>query len=168
MDDVFDELAKELNRLPEEIEQAYEEVVIQEVDKAGEKLNSYFIANSGSKTLNEHRIVESVLYKDNRVKSYRVTVDWDDKTPVNELKGKSWGRDVKVKRRRGKRNYSIRPATTHDLAYIINYGEKNADGSVKRLGNYFITKGMRRIKNLDKNIEKEFEQKLILLGKRFE
>lgn len=171
--DVFDRIATELGRLPEEVQEAYERATIQEVDKAAEKLNSYFIANSGSRTLNEHRVVKRIRIQDSKVNFYIVTVDWDDNKSVNELKGKkrntaTIARNAKITRRRGKRNYSIRPATTHDLAYIINSGQKNADGTVKRLGTYFITKGLRRIKNLNSNIEKQFEQELILLGKRFE
>lgn len=169
MADVFEHLATELEKLPEEMQEAYKEAVVEEVDKSAEKLNTYFMANSGSTTLNSHRVVGSRWIGT----TYFAQVDWDDKTPVNELKGKksrpeTVRRNAKITRRRGKRNFSIRPATTHDLAYIINYGVRNADGSIKRVGTYFINKGFRRIKNLDKNIEKNFDEKLILLGKRFE
>lgn len=167
MADVFERLAREVSRLPAEIQEAYKKSVQEEVDKSAEQLNTYFMQNSGSRTLNAHRVVGSRWIGT----TYFAQVDWDDKTPVNELVGKRSNpdtirRNARIKRRRGKRNFSIRPATAHDLAYIINYGERNEDGSIKRVGTYFINKGFRRIKSLDKNIEKNFNEKLILLGKR--
>lgn len=161
MAELLDPLITKVENIPDIVEEAYKEAVVEEVDNSAIKLNSYFIANSGSATLNAHRDVG----REWRGSVYFAKVDWDNKTPVNELQGKSWGRFKDKPRKKGKRNFSINPATTHDLAYIINYGERNADGSIKRVGTYFINKGFRRIKDLDKNIERTFRIKLDDLNK---
>lgn len=164
-DNVFDELAEAIGALPDDIKKAYQQATIEEVDKSAQKLSDYLYATCGSSTLRSHTVDTKTLVPD---LVYIRTVDWDDNIPVNELKGKSWGRDRQKPRGRGKRNYSLRPATCHDLAYIINSGQMNADGTTKRLGTYFITKGMRRVKDTDKNIERNFNIKLRLLGKNLE
>lgn len=164
-DNVFDELAEAIGALPEDIRNAFQKATIEEVDKSAQKLSGYFFANCGSSTLRNHTVDTTTLIPN---QLYVHTVDWDDNIPVNELKGKSWGRDKNKKRARGKRNYSIRPATCHDLAYIINSGQMNADGTTRRLGTYFITKGLRRVKNTDKNIDRNFAVRLSILGKKFE
>lgn len=164
MSDVFEELAQNLDVLPEELEKMYQQSVIEEVDKDAEKLTRYFLANSGSETLNSNMFFSTTKIEG---KLYIRTVDWNDKTPVNVMKGKSYGRDANKPRNRGKRNYSIRPATTRDLAYIINYGQVK-NGKTRTLGNYFITKGMRRVKNRDKRIKSNFNRKILLIAKKFE
>jgi len=156
-DNVFDELAAAIGTLPDEIKEAFEQATIEEVDKSAEKLSAYLYANCGSTTLRQHSVDTKTLIPG---VVYIRTVDWDDVTPVNELKGKSWGRYKNKKRARGKRNYSIRPATCHDLAYIINSGQMNTDGTTRRLGTYFITKGLRRVKDTDKNIDRNFAIRL--------
>lgn len=156
-DNVFDELAAAIGTLPDEIKEAFEQATIEEVDKSAEKLSAYLYANCGSTTLRQHSVDTKTLIPG---VVYIRTVDWDDVTPVNELKGKSWGRYKNKKRARGKRNYSIRPATCHDLAYIINSGQMNTDGTTRRLGTYFITKGLRRVKDTDRNIDRNFAIRL--------
>ena len=163
MNNVFDEIAKSLDALPEDISQMYKQAVVEEVDKDATKLTNYFLTHSGSTTLNSNMVLGTRKYEN----VYIRTVDWRDDTPVNVLKGKSYGRDAGKIRNRGKRNYSIRPATVHDLAYIINYGQVK-NGKTRTLGNYFITKGMRRIKNRDKRIKSNFDKKLLLVAKKFE
>lgn len=162
---VFDDIADAIGALPDDIKDAFQEATIEEVDKSAQKLSDYFFATCGSTTLRNHTVDTTLLIPD---VMYVHTVDWDDNTPVNELKGKSWGRDKNKIRARGKRNYSIRPATCHDLAYIINSGQMNADGTTRRLGTYFITKGMRRIKDTDKNIERNFNVRLQILSKNLD
>lgn len=164
MDDVFEELAKKLDVLPDDIKKQYQLSVIEQVDEDAVKLNDYFLAHSGSETLNTNMYYNTVFVPD---KYYIRTVDWDDKKIANELKGKSYGRDINKPRQSGKRNYSLRPATVHDLAYIINYGQLK-DGKTARLGNYFITKGMRRIKNRENKIAKKFRIRLLAIAKKFE
>lgn len=164
-DNVFDELAAAIGTLPDEIKEAFEQATIEEVDKSAEKLSAYLYANCGSTTLRQHTVDMRTLVPG---VVYVRTIGWDDVTPVNELKGKSWGRDKNKKRARGKRNYSVRPATCNDLAYIINSGQLNPDGTTRRLGTYFITKGVRRIKDTDKNINRNFAVKLQMLSKKFE
>lgn len=164
MANVFDEIAEKIGVLANDVQNEYVEACIEETDKSADKLDAYFTANSNSSTLNSHKDLRTIKTKD----VYIRVVDWNDKLIVNELQGKSWGRDARKERARGKRNFSVRPATVHDLAYIINYGEINSDGTTKRLGTYFITKGMRRIKNKDKNIEKNFNLRLLRIAKRFE
>ena len=166
MEDVFKELEKSLLQLGANLQPEYEAAVIEEMDKSAIKLYDYFMQNSGSNTLNDNMVTYPVKTKF----TYTWVVDWDDKKIVNELKrkenskSKGWGQQADKPRGRGKRNYSIRPATVHDLAYIIEHGEKNADGTTKRLGTYFIKKGMRRLKqSLDSNIEKNYEKRLVEL-----
>ncbi len=164
MNDVFEELEKKLKDFGAELLPEYEAAVIEEMDKSAQKLKDYFLQNSGSETLNSNMVVYPVKTKFN----YTWVVDWDNNKIANELKskenskGKGWGQQANKPRGRGKRNYSIRPATVHDLAYIISNGERNADGTTRRLGTYFIKKGMRRVKqSLDSNIEKNYERRLV-------
>lgn len=165
--DVFQELEKKLKEYGGSLEPEYEAAVIEEMDKSAIKLYDYFMQNSGSNTLNANMVTYPVKTKF----TYTWVVDWDNKKIVNELKrkenskSKGWGAQASRPREKGKRNYSIQPATVHDLAYIIEHGETNADGTTKRLGTYFIKKGMRRLKqSLDTNIEKNYEQRLVTLG----
>lgn len=150
MADVFDEIAQKLNALPEQIQTAYEEACVESVDEAANKLEKFLRKNSGSRTLNEQMTTSKLLIPH---QYYERDIDWDDTTPVNILKGKSYGRDAAKPREKGKRNYSLRPATSHDLAYIINHGH----GGIA--GNYFITRGMRTIKNRFKKRNQKFEAK---------
>ena len=156
---VFDEIAAKLNTLPENIQTAYEESCIESIDNAANKLEKFLRKNSGSTTLNEQMKTSKMLIPHIY---YERDIDWDDNIAVNVLKGKSYGRDREKPREKGKRNYSLRPATSHDLAYIINHGH---DGIA---GTYFITRGMRRIKNRFKERDRKFEAKLDVLAKKFE
>lgn len=158
MEDVFKELEKKLVKYRDELQKEYENAVVEEVDKSAMKLYDYFMQNSGSETLNKHMVTKNVKTKFN----YTWDIDWDNNLIVNELEGKGWGQQADKPRERGKRNYSIKPATVHDLAYIIEYGETNPNGTTKRLGTYFIKKGMRRVKqSLNSNIEKNYERRLV-------
>lgn len=164
--DVFKELEQRLLQYGEDLQPEYEKAAIEEVKKAGKKLEEYLKQNSGSETLNNNMVV----YKRKIEGYYIYEIDWNNQKIVNELLGKGYGDEADRPRGRGKRNYSIRPATVHDLAYIIEHGEKNADGTTKRLGTYFIKKGMRRIKqSLNSNIEKNYFKRLAELdAKHFE
>lgn len=163
--DVFERLANELSTLPERIQQAYEEASIRQVDIEANKLASFYVKNSESTTLNKQMYNKSSYLKG---KYYIRTIDWDDNTPVNTLLGKGWGRDRNKPRAKGKRNYSIRPATSHDLAYIINYGHTDSKTQKYIAGNSFITRGLRRIKGWQKRRDILFKTKLDIIGKSLE
>ena len=161
--DVFEELEQRLLEYGADLQAEYESACIEEVNKSGKKLENYLKQNSGSTTLNENMIVNPRKI----VGYYIYEIDWDNTKIVNELKrkenskGKGWGAEADRPRGKGKRNYSILPATVHDLAYIIEHGEKNADGTTKRLGTHFIKKGMRRVKqSLRSNIYKNYFRRL--------
>lgn len=168
MDNVFDQLAKELNKLPEEIQEAYEEATIQQIDETYYKMYKNLERGSGSTRLNAHTVEEIVYIKG---KYYERTVDWDDKRIVDDDNNVEWGKYKDKPRARKKRNYSLRPATYHDLAYIMNYGRgaNFSQSSEKiRAGNYFITKATRNAKNWRKKRDKRFNEELNKLGKNLE
>lgn len=163
--DVFEELAKELNTLPGRIQQAWEEASIKQVDIEANKLSDFYIQHSESNTLNSQMYNRPLYFKGHY---YIRTVDWDDKTPVNALVGKRWGTESHRVREKGKRNYSIRPATSHDLAYILNFGHVDSKTKKYIAGNSFLTRGLRRIKGWQKKRDILFKTKLDIIGKSFE
>ena len=149
MEDVFELLEKRLIEMGENLQPEYEKAVIEEVDRSADFFHNYLLQNSGSTTLNKYMYDKPIK----TAVTYTREIDWDNNLIVNELKGKGWGAQASRPREKGKRNYSLAPATVHDLAYIIENGEKNPDGTTKRLGTYFIKKGMRRVKqSLKSNI----------------
>ena len=168
MDNVFDRLAKELNKLPEEIQQVFEETTIQEINATATKMQINLKRGSGNEHLNNN-MVEDTLYI--KGKYYEKTIDWNDDKIVDEDVGIAWGKYKDKPRARKKRNYSLRPATYHDLAYIINYGRgANFSQSSDKIvaGNYFITKATRNAKNWRNKRDKNFRIELANLGKKFE
>ena len=136
MADVFDKLADALDDLAQELDEAYREATRIELIKAGDTLRDYLRANSGSASLNAQMSTEILISGD----YYAYTITWDDSLIVNVVEGKGYGRDREKPRARGKRNYSIRPATYHDLAYIIDLGH---DGI---MGTRFIARGRNKIR----------------------
>lgn len=158
MADVFDDLSRALSTLPEELEKAYREVTQEAVKEAGDTLRDFFRANSGSVSLNAQMTTEYVISGD----IYLYEITWDDSKIVNVEQGKSYGRDRNKPRARGKRNYSIRPATYHDLAYIINQGEKGF------MGTRFIERGRNKIKKWQLKRDNAFKVKEQVIAKKFE
>ena len=168
METVFDRLAKELNKLPEEIQQAFEETTIKEINATAQKMQINLKRGSGNERLNNN-MVEDTLYI--KGKYYEKTIDWNDDKIVDEDVGIAWGKYKDKPRARKKRNYSLRPATYHDLAYIINYGRgANFSQSSDKIvaGNYFITKATRNAKNWRTKRDKKFNEELNKLGKNLE
>lgn len=174
--DVFDELAKQLNVLPEKIQQAYEKSTIEQIDETAEKMKKNLERGSTSGTaltllasrLNDNMVEDKVYIKG---KYYERTIDWDDNKIVDEDLGIKWGKYKDKPRARKKRNYSLRPATYHDLAYIINYGRgaNFSQESTKIVaGNYFINKATRNAKNWRKKRDKKFNEELRKIGKNLE
>lgn len=157
-DNPYERLAQRFNALPEQIQQAYEEATIEEIDKAADKLKTFLLQNSGSETLNA-KIDDKTRKIDHQY--YEREITWNDKRIVNLDQKKAIGRDINKKRAKGKRNFSLHPATYKDLAYIINYGH----GGV--VGNQFIKRGLRRIKNWRKDRDITLERKLDKTGKEF-
>ena len=174
--DVFDELAKQLNVLPEKIQQAYEKSTIEQINESAEKMKKQLEKGSASGTaltslasrLNDNMVEDTVYIKG---KYYERTVDWNDERIVDEDIGVNWGKYKDKPRARKKRNYSLRPATYHDLAYIINYGRgANFSQDDKKIvaGNYFINKATRNAKNWQKKRDKRFNERLKKIGKNLE
>ena len=159
MADVFDRLATALQELPQELDEAYRAATKEELLKAGNIFRETLLATSGSKTLNE-QMTSEFTFNDN-TDYYAFDLTWDDTTPVNVLKGKNYGRDRNKPRARGKRNYSIRPATSHDLAYIINQGH---DGI---MGTRFIAKARNKVKDWRKKRDALFRVKESAIAKKF-
>lgn len=141
---VFDSLATHLTNLPADIQDAYETATIETVNDTFKILQRELITRSRSNTLNSKMYSTTPVYVEH--KYYRVGVDWSD-----DLVNPSRSYTRTVVRKPGKRNYSLHPATYHDLAYIINYGH----GGVA--GNYFIKQSMRRIKGWESVRDKKFD-----------
>ncbi len=154
MADVFDKLAEELNLLGQEVQEIYEKCTVQEIRVAGSTLKKNLIRGAGKNTEISTALVsrlnQNITEKEYFVKGryYIVNIDWDTNKIVNTDLGMGYGKYADVERSRKKRNYSIRPATYYDLAYIINYGRGvNFSGKNDKIiaGNYFIQKAVRRI-----------------------
>lgn len=158
MADVFDRLSEALTKLPEELDKAYREVTQKEIKEAGDTMRDFFNANSGSASLNAQMTTEFIINGD----YYAYNITWDDELIVNVQQGKSYGRDRDKPRKRGKRNYSIRPATYHDLAYIINQGEKGF------MGKRFIQRGRNKVKKWRLKRDNAFRIKEQIIAKQFE
>lgn len=158
MADVFDRLATALDVLPKEIEDAYREATKTELIKAGNTFRDYLRANSGSASLNAQMSTEIVISGD----YYAYNITWDDTLIVNVAEGKGYGRDREKPRARGKRNYSIRPATYHDLAYIINQGHNGI------MGTRFIARGRNKIKNWRQKRDALYRVKESVIAKKYE
>lgn len=157
--DVFEKLASNLGALPEQIEEAYDSATVDAINIAAEQLRTNLLQKSKSSTLN----AAMVSIKIDRPKEYYERgFDWDDERIVNIEQGKSVGKYKDRPRKAGKRNYSLHPATYHDLAYIINFGHGG------KLGNYFITKSMRRVKNWKNKRDIDFERRLAGIAKDLE
>lgn len=168
-DDVFDKLGKGLVNTAEQLQEIYEKTTIQTIDITAQNMKKNLIRGSGSKSLNAHIVEPKPVYI--KGKLYERTIDWDDQTIVNEDKGTGWGIYANVSRAPKKRNYSLRPATYHDLAYIINYGRGAAFSQDKKkvviyAGNNFINKAVRNNKNWRKKRDKLFKQEVDLLGNK--
>lgn len=158
MADVFDRLSLALDKLPAELDAAYREATKTELINAGNTFRDTMRALSGSSSLNARMTTEIVISDD----YYAYNITWDDVTVVNVAEGKGYGRDMDKPRARGKRNYSIRPATYHDLAYIINQGEKGF------MGKRFIQRGRNKIKDWRKKRDALFRVKESVIAKQFE
>ena len=149
---VFERLAEGLQALPEQIQDIYEDTTIEAVDTYFYNFASDLRDTSGSESLNEKMTVYPPKYK--KGEYYLRDLDWDDKTIVNVDQKKSYGAEKDRVRERRKRNYSVYPATYHDLAYIINYGHDGITGT------YFITKAKRKAKRWENKRDNAFRKAL--------
>ncbi len=149
---VFEILAEQLQAMPDELQAIYEDVTIDTLATYFDKFAEDLKATSGSRSLNAKMTKRPVIYE--KGKYYIRRLDWDDKIIVNEDKGKSYGRDRARIRERNKRNYSVYPATYHDLAYIINYGQKGISGT------YFIKRARRKLDRWENKRDNEFRKRL--------
>lgn len=149
---VFERLAEGLQALPQQLQDIYEDKTIETVDTYFYNFAGDLRDTSGSESLNAKMTVYPARYE--KGKAYIRDLDWDDKTIVNVDQGKSYGAQKKRIRERNKRNYSVYPATYHDLAYIINYGH---DGIA---GTYFIKKARRKLDRWENKRDNEFRKEL--------
>ena len=177
MDNVFDRLAKELETLPNEIQELYEEATKQEIRIAGQTLKKNLIRGADKNTRFNtlvQQLNNNIYEKETFIKGtyYEVEVDWNDDKIVNTDLGIGYGKYAHIPRARKKRNYSKSPATYKDLAYIINYGRGanfSQTGAKVVAGNYFITKAVRSVKKWKVKRDINFKAKLdILSAKKFE
>lgn len=177
-DNIFEKLAQELNTLPNEIQEAYEEATKEEIRVAGNTLEKNLIRGAGKSTEFSSSLIQNLnnnMQKtENFVKGqyYEIDIDWNDNNIVNTDLGIGYGKYADVPRARKKRNYSLRPATYKDLAYIINYGRGanfSQTGTKVILGNYFIQKAARSVKKWKEKRDLVFRTKLDLLAtKKFD
>lgn len=177
-DNIFEELAQELNTLSSEIQEAYEEATKEEIRVAGNTLEKNLIRGAGKNTEFSSTLIQnlnnSIQKTENFVKGqyYEVDIDWNDDDIVNTDLGIGYGKYADIPRGKKKRNYSLSPATYRDLAYIINYGRganfSQTDTKVI-LGNYFIQKANRSVKKWKNKRDTNFKVKLDLLAiKKFD
>lgn len=149
---VFEYLSQQLQALPQQLQDIYEDKTIETVDTYFYNFAGDLRDTSGSESLNAKMTVYPPAYK--KGKFYVRRLDWDDKTIVNIDQGKSYGAQKKRKRESNKRNYSAYPATYHDLAYIINYGHGG------KAGTYFIKKARHKLNHWEKKRDDEFRRAL--------
>lgn len=160
MDDVFNVLAEKLKVLPDEVAEAYKETSIRAINEAGDKLKNQVKNTSPSAALANH--IKTDIRHTNYFYTYEV--DWShdlirpNYTPIKERKRKA-----------GKRDYRIAPATWHDLAYILNAGVRSdEDGHTIKPPTYFITKAWRNAKNWKNKRDLYFNTKLAEYGNQFD
>lgn len=178
-ENVFDRLAKELNTLPNEIQEIYEDATKQEIRVAGYTLRKNLIRGAGKNTLMSQKLITALNDsisepKETFIKGsyYEVEVDWDDERLVNTDLDIKTGTFADIPRARKKRNYSRSPATYKDLAYIINYGRgANFSQSNEKviMGNFFVQKAVRSVKKWKVKRDRVFTVKMqVLANKKFE
>lgn len=163
-DDVFDRFGKGLVEVTAQLQEIYEKTTIKTVDLTINNLEKNLVRGSESKSLNAHIVRPKPVYIKGQL--YERTVDWSD-----EIVDKKYGTYADVPRLPKKRNYSIRPATWHDLAYIINSGRvaplsQDNKKVVIYAGNNFINKAVRNNKNWRKKRDKLFRQEVDLLANK--
>ena len=143
--DVFLELAHKLENLPDQVENALITATKQAVKETGEKMEAN-LKKGAQQTeegmqLADHQLVPNII-DDGKVYSYQI--DWSP-----QLVNKPNAYFAKKPRLPGKRNFSIAPATWHDLAYIIDAGwvEPASETGIKIVpGTNFIKKARRNAK----------------------
>lgn len=177
MDDIFDKLSRELEKLPNDIQGVYEATTITQIDITADTLKRNLLRGSGANTIMSSKLTTllnaNMVDEKNYIKgmAYERIIDWDDSKIVDEDLGINYGKYKNVPRARKKRNFSVRPATYHDLAYIINYGRGanfSATDNKVIAGNYFITKATRNASKWRVKRDKLFNQALDKLGKNLE
>ena len=161
--DVFEYLSQQLQALPQEIKKEYVDITVKTVDTYFATFERNLRSTSGSVELNKTMKVDKP-YKPTGDEYIR-RLDWDDKTIVNEARGKKWGTYRDKPRAKGKRNYSIVPATYHDLAYITNYGYIDSITGDRVQGNFFITKASRKLKKWKNSRDRKFDKYLNTIKK---
>lgn len=161
-DDVFDVLAEKLQSIPDEIADIYKETTIKAINEAGEKLEVNLKRGAGSEGgLAKHLLpAKKTLSKF----SYTYEVDWS-----HDLIKPNYKPAKERKRKAGKRDYRIAPATWHDLAYIVNSGVRSdEDGHTIRPPTYFIKKAWRNAQRWKLKREVYFNAKLDEYGNKFD
>ncbi len=167
---VFDRLAEIEKILPKEVEKAVREATEESVNKYGDRMYNALRATCGG-TLRKHMNEPEKGWDKEDKDKYVYITDWDNETIVNKDQKKAFGQKENVKRKKGKRNYSLRPATYHDLAWILNYGHAvpKKDGTVTIIPpNYFISIAVKKKNGWKKEQTKIFKIKLTDIAKYLE
>lgn len=168
--DVFGRLSEEIKKMPDEIIDLYKKITKEAVISTGKEMARTLQQTSGSQSLNQHMTQEIVISDD----YYAYYISWADDISVNADKGKSgkYGGKREIQRKKGKRNYTLRPATYHDLAYIIDFGhtvhfKDGRTGFVE--GNKFIQRAYRKvIKGWKNRRDEQFVVASKEIAKKFE
>lgn len=164
MADVFEKLSANLKELPQEVEDALIRATKKAVNKFGENMEMNLKKNSESEQLNARQY--SKIY-DGKT-SYAYLIDWKDSIVDADL-GIRYGIYADKPRRSGKRNFSLAPATWHDLAYIIDEGRVanfSTTGMKVVAGNGFIKKARRNAKKWTAQRDIYAEVELDVIGKK--
>lgn len=160
-EDVFDVLAKKLEQLPDEVAEAYKQASIKAINEAGDKLNVNLTRTSPSERLKNHLLPPKVT---TTKFAHTYEVDWS-----NELVNPSATPRIERKRKAGKRDYGVAPATWHDLAYILDAGVRSDEtGNTIKPPTNFIKKAWRNAKTWKKKRDRYFDTKLAELGEQFD
>ena len=150
--DVFLDLADKLEDLPDQVENALITATKQAVNETGEKMELN-LKKGAQQTeegmqLADHQLVANII-DDGKVYSYQI--DWSP-----QLVNKPNAYFAKKPRLPGKRNFSIAPATWHDLAYILDAGRVanfSTTGAKIIAGTNFIKRARRNAKSWRKKQE---------------
>lgn len=145
MADVFLDLAKNLENLPDQVENALLVATKKAIDEAALAMDKNLARGAGLGTsLQKHQLPPKKI---DSKRIYGYEFDWSDEI-VND-KTTYPSKYANKPRLSGKRNFSIAPATWHDLAYIIDEGHVAPFSETKRqivAGTNFIKRARRNSK----------------------
>ena len=183
-DSVFDYLAEAIEKLPEQVQEAAVSATKEAVNKYGMRMYDYLKQHGtfrdgtvdGADKLAGQHLRDHIYHKDNFDKAESADaiwfyVDWDNTLVNPKLSGAGINANAETGRGKytgGKRNYSMVPATWHDLAYILATGRtiKKKDGTTTIVaGKPFLVQGVRKKSGWKGYQTKEFAKKIDVIAK---